>query len=344
MTSPFPIERVKAWLAEYAGTPLRVATQVGAAAPWDALIEAAGLTFLVEYKPSAGAEAVGAAIRQIAERTPRRARSLPLLVVPFMGEVGKALCSQAGVSWLDLSGNARITAPRLRIIVEGRPNRHARPGRPSDPFAPKASRITRMLLLDPETPVAQRDVVSRSGLDKGFVSRTLQRLTAGGFVERDSEGVIRVSQPAKLLAAWRAAYDFQRHHIIRAVVAARSGPDLLQRAAATLANAGLGYAATGLAAAWVYAPFSTYRTATLYVDQIPSSETMKLLGAREMAAGANLWLVVPNDTGVFTGSRRVDGIAVASPLQTYLDLAAQPERAEEAAEELRRVHLPWAEE
>jgi hypothetical protein len=99
-----------------------------------------------------------------------------------------------------------------------------------------------------------------------------------------------------------------------------------------------------LAAAWAYEPFAAYRTATIYVKQRPGTVTMKLIGAREAAAGANLWLVVPNDAGVFAETRALDGIPCVSPLQTYLDLKEQPERAEEATEALRRVHLPWASE
>jgi hypothetical protein len=339
---PPPIERILELLCEYTGLPLR--TRSESEAGWDAKFEGPGVTFLIEYKTVAGAESVGAAVRRITARVPGKTWTVPLIVVPFMGEVGKALCKQAGVAWLDLSGNAMITTPRLRIAIDGKPNLYARRGRPGDPFAPKASRVSRVLLSDPAAAIAQRDVVSRTRLDKGFVSRTLRRLETGGFVERETGGTIRVSDPAKLLAAWRAAYDFQRHRIIRAVVAARSGPDLLQQVASSLHDAQLRFAATGLAAAWVYAPFATYRIATLYLEREPASATMKLLGAREMTAGANLWLVVPADDGVFDGAREVGGIPVVSPLQTYLDLAAQPERAEEAAEELRRVHLSWAEE
>ena len=51
---------------------------------------------------------------------------VPLVAVPFMGEVGRMACEDLGVGWLDLCGNAHIVAPSLRIIVEGRPNRFFR--------------------------------------------------------------------------------------------------------------------------------------------------------------------------------------------------------------------------
>jgi hypothetical protein len=261
-----------------------------------------------------------------------------------MGEVGKELCRKAGMAWLDLSGNAQITTPRLRIMIDGRPNRYAQRGRPSDPFAPKASRITRMLLLHPGVAWSQSELVRKTEVDKGFVSRMVQRLEQAGFVTRDEHGLVRPAEPGELLAAWRAAYDFSRHDISRFVVAARSGQDVLDRASRALRNAEIRHATTGLAAAWAYEPFAAYRTATIYAERRPGEAPLKEMGAREAPSGANLWLVVPNDEGVFAEAREVDGIPCVSPLQTYLDLKDQPERAEEAAEALRRVHLPWANE
>jgi hypothetical protein len=34
-----------------------------------------------------------------------------------MGEVGRNACEEAGVGWLDLTGNAHIIAPGIRVIV-----------------------------------------------------------------------------------------------------------------------------------------------------------------------------------------------------------------------------------
>jgi hypothetical protein len=342
MNHEIPGPEIIALLSEHTDLLLRPSSgSTGIDRPWDLILEAPGLVFLIEYKTSASTEAVGSAIRQI-EIRPRRSGGIPLLVVPFMGEVGRDLCGHAGISWLDLAGNARITAPGLRIAIEGRKNPHLQRGRPSDPFAPKASRITRTLLLHPGIPYAQSDLVGATGLDKGFASRVLQRLRKAGLVERDPQGFIHVPEPARLLTAWRAAYDFFRHDVTRAVVAARSGPDVMQRVEEGLRTTDEPFAATGLAAAWSYVPFAAYRVATVYLQRRPSAALMKQIGAREMTAGTNLWLVVPTDPGVFAGRQTVDGLPCVSPLQTYMDLKAHPERADEAAAQLARKYLPWA--
>lgn len=57
--------------------------------------------------------------------------------------------------------------------------------------------------------------------------------------------------------------------------------------------------------------------------------------------GANVWLVVPKDVGVFHGQRKVEDIQCVHPVQVYLDLKGHPERATEAADELLRRELNW---
>jgi hypothetical protein len=62
-------------------------------------------------------------------------------------------------------------------------------------------------------------------------------------------------------------------------------------------------------------------------------------GFRSEERGANTWLVVPNDEGVFEGAEDRDGVPCVHPLQAYLDLKGQPERATEAAADLRKQLL-----
>jgi len=49
-------------------------------------------------------------------------------------------------------------------------------------------------------------------------------------------------------------------------------------------------------------------------------------------SGANISLIAPYDTGVLAGSREIDGIRIASAVQTYLDLLSFKGRGQEAAQ------------
>ena len=118
-------------------------------------------------------------------------------------------------------------------------------------------------------------------------------------------------------------------------VAARSGIALTHRVADTLHGLGVDHAATAMSAAWQYQRFASYRIATFFLAEWPSLETRERLGFRAEERGANLRLVVPNDAGVFEGPEIHEGVRCVHPVQAHLGLRAHPERAAEAADQLR---------
>jgi hypothetical protein len=270
-----------------------------------------------------------------------RRRAIPIVAVPFMGEVGRRACEEAGVGWIDLSGNARIIAEKLRVLREGQPNRFRSTCRTPDLFAPKSSRVARWLLMHPDIPLAQRTIASATGMDEGFVSRIVSRLLRNGWIVRDARRAVRLRDPGLFLDAWREAYRFEGHEVRAGHVAARSGEDLLGHVCRIFAARRISHAATGLAAAWAFTRFAAFRLATVYVSSDPPPGLLGRLGFRDDPRGANLWLVIPNDSGVFHGTVLKHGVRCVHPVQAYLDLKAQPERAAEASDRLRAELLTW---
>ncbi|TWT44522.1 MarR family protein [Phycisphaerae bacterium RAS1] len=268
-------------------------------------------------------------------------RAVPLVAVPYMGEVGARVCREHKVSFVDLSGNAEINAPGLRIHVAGKPNRFIRRGRPSSVFAPKSSRLARLMLQDPNRPWRQSELAEASQLGAGYVSRICKRLEEDRLVERRQDGAIRSRAPELLLEAWQAEYDFRRHDIRMGHIAAHTGDELARRLVGVFGELSVPYALTGLAAAWLLAPFAAYRLVTVYLRKPPGEKLLQRLKWHEEKRGANLWLVRPNDEGVFHGVESVGGVECVSPVQAYLDLRGLPERAEEAADHLRKERLQW---
>ena len=144
---------------------------------------------------------------------------------------------------------------------------------------------------------------------------------------------------ADLLDAWREAYDFSKHTIVRGHIAARSSDEILRRLGEHFDSAHLQHAVTGLAGAWLCTHFAGFRLVVFYVAQNPDPSVFQRIGFHEEQRGENVWLVVPNDAGVFLGSSRRDGLMCVDPLQLYLDLKNHPERSAEAAEHLRKAML-----
>lgn len=308
----------------------------------DLLLQAGPHLFLIEWKGAGSAAAIAKAIEVLQKGAAHLDSSVILLVgVTFMGKIGRRLCRDAHVCWLDLSGNAWIVAPGLRIQIDGQPNRYRPHGRPASAFAAKSARIARWLLIRASESMSQRELARATEMDEGFTSRIVRRLEEDDLIVRNDAGAISVRDPNLLLDAWQESYAFSQHNILRGHIATRSGEDLLRRLGEKLTECGVEHAATGLAAAWLMTHFAAFRTVTFYLHQPPRPELLRELGLREEPRGANVWLVTPKDAGVFHGAERFERIRAVHPVQAYLDLGGHPERAAEAATHLRSQLLHW---
>lgn len=308
----------------------------------DLLLRLGPYLVAVEAKSSSRAAAVAQAAES-ARAAARRAgwRVIPLVAVPFMGDVGAKVCAEQGVGFVDLSGNADINAPGLRVRVSGKPNLFVQRGRPSSVFAPKSSRVARIMLQDPKRSWRQTQLADASQLGPGYVSRICKRLEEDRLIERTAEGGVQPRDPNLMLEAWQSQYDFRRHDIRQGHVPSHSGEELARKLSEACGALSVPYALTGLAAAWLLAPFAGYRLVTVYLRKPAGDKLLQRLGWHEEKRGANLWLIRPNDDGVFYGSQTIAGVECVSPVQAYLDLRGLPERAEEAAEHLRKERLQW---
>lgn len=305
-------------------------------------IEIKDYDFLGVYRSSSKVTQVSRAIEEGRAAIKKRDdEKLPLVIVPYMGEVGREYCEKEGVSWLDLSGNASIKEDNLTIYIEGKENKYKRPGRPSNLFAPKSSRVTRFLLINYGESFKQSEIADGTELGKGYVSKIISGLEEDNLVIRDSEGV-KVKDPDLLLDAWREVYNFSSQEIEKGTVPAKSGQDVMKLVKKLFKKQNFEYAATGLAAGWCYTKFADFRTATFYIPYSVADTVKAELGFQQGQKGANLWLVNPQDNDVLRGRRRLEGVECVHPVQAYLDLiSGHPERSREAAEELRKEFLTW---
>jgi Transcriptional regulator, AbiEi antitoxin, Type IV TA system len=305
----------------------------------DAVLDAGGRRWLVEVKHSSSPSAVAAAADQLFRyRDVAAPDTMALLVVPYMTNAGAAAAGERGLNWVDLSGNARLRDNGLYVWVEGRPDQFPKRGRPSTPYAPKSSRVSRVLLLDPMRWWRQKDLAEETELDDGHISRVVRRLDEDGLLERHG-AEFRPRDPDALLDSWADVYRFDRHDMVTGHVTG-SGVELVAELHHRLADAGIGHAFTGLPAAWALGHHARFRVTSAYVDGDPrvAADAVSL---RRGEKGANVQLIGPDDEGVFQGSREADGYPCVSPVQVYLDLLHLPERAKEAADQLRHDKLLW---
>ena len=186
---------------------------------------------------------------------------------------------------------------------------------------------------------SQHELARLCGLDEGFTSRIVRGLEDQHLITRSKTGAVQVADYNTLLESWREVYDFSKHNIVRGHVAARSSDEILRKLAGKLTEDKIEHAATGLVGAWLWSGFAGFRLVVLYVADIPDDAQREAMGFHEIERGENVWLVQPDDAGVFQGSEPREGIACVHPVQVYLDLKNHPERSSEAAQELREKLL-----
>lgn len=303
----------------------------------DVIVEAGGRHWAFEVKSSSSPGVVAVAAAQFASYA-ELGDVVPVLVVPYMTPAGVKAADERRLNWIDLSGNASLRHDDLRIWVQGHPNRFMGRGRPASPFAPKSSRVTRSMLLDPMRWWRQKDLAEHTDLDPGRVSRIVRSLDDEHLVERHGQR-LRPMDPDLLLDAWVDDYRFDRHDIITGHYSG-SGLGLARELHVELSGAATDHAFTGLPAAWVLDAFAQFRLVSVYVTGDPRAAA-EAVGLRRNERGANVQLIGPEDRGVFDGQREIDGLPCVAPIQIYLDLGHLPERATEAAGQLRAAGSLW---
>jgi hypothetical protein len=106
---------------------------------------------------------------------------------------------------------------------------------------------------------------------------------------------------------------------------------------------GIEYAVTHEAAAQHYAPFLS--NVSRVRIRLPAGSVAEAglgeLSARPVSEGANLVVIDAKSPGGLLFRQRVDGVWLASPIQTYLDLVRAEGRSKELAEHLRRTRISF---
>ncbi len=253
-----------------------------------------------------------------------------LVVTRFASELTRDRLRKAGLSYMDLTGNAWISLarPGLLIATEGaaKDPSPTRRGTRSLKGA-KAARLVRAL-SDWRPPVGIRDLAKRAGTDPGYASRVTRLLEDEDLVQRDASGQIRTVDWQGLLRRWSRDYDVARTNRAVPLLAPRGVPAFLDR----LRQYDEPYAVTGSLAVPAAASVAPGRLASCYV-RVPERAGERL-DLRPVEAGANVLLLEPFDAIVFDRTREESGLTVVAMSQCVVDLLTGTGREPAEAESL----------
>ena len=276
-------------------------------------------------------------LRRAASTLPDDAEVVPILAARYLSPSTRARIAEAGVGYVDATGNMLVTADRPALFIADRgadrdPWRG--PGRPRGSLkGPPAARVVRAL-VDFAPPYTVPELSERAGASTGATYRAVEFLEQEGLVERQRYGQISDVRWRKLLERWSADYGFASSNAVTTYLEPRGLVTLTDR---LVSLADLDYVVTGSLAAERVAAYAPARLATIYVrDPSVAAEALDL---RPADTGANVALATGDYDVVFDRADTIDGLRVAALSQVAVDLLTGPGRNPSEAAAL----LDWME-
>ena len=251
-----------------------------------------------------------------------------MVVAPYLSPLVRERLVEAGLGFVDLTGNVRIvlSSPGLYIEASGADVNPVRSARPSRSLrGGKAGRIVRAL-IDREKPSGVRALATATGVNPGYVSRIVALLDDQALIERSGRGrIVSVDWP-RLLERWSQDAPLSSRGPQTMCLEPRGLAELTLR----LGTSSLRYAVTGTLAVSEFAPVTAAHLAVVYVDD--SHAAVSALGLRIAERGANVMLIEPEDEWVFEGRALRNGLSAVAVSQAVADLLTSPGRGPAEAE------------
>jgi hypothetical protein len=283
---------------------------------------------LVEVKGSGQPRIVRDAVNQLLRYQSELPGAYGVLVAPYISPQSARLCVENGIGYVDLAGNCRLSFGSVYVQRDGKPNPTPQRRELRSLYAPRTTRMLRVLLLNPKKSWRLQPLAQEAGVSLGQ-AYNVKKLLADREWIRSEEGGLRLADPRALLQEWSQHYTY-RKNVAHDFYSLDAPPEIERKLAAACRDAAMPYAFTGFSAAARLAPMVRYQRVMAYISGDPTP-VVTTLGLKEVPSGANVTLLSPYDDGVFYGTAEVGGLQMVAPVQVYLDLVGYRGRGEEAA-------------
>ncbi len=259
----------------------------------------------------------------------------------------RAVLRERRASYAAGDGELFVYAPP--VYVERPPRRKVVPvgAAPSAPFANRASRVPRWLLLHADEQPSFRELATRLELSEAMVSRTMRALADDGLVAIDSDPadarlrLARLPEPARLLDAFERAVAPRRPRRVTWEIGARDAPEAVTALQAAAHELKVPYAVGGVAGASFVRRAVEPIDVVVWIRQDDADRWAEELAASPSRPGPGRAIMqLTRDPFVLSLATKCNGIQVADPVQLYLDCRSAGERALEAADAIR-AEMGW---
>lgn len=264
-----------------------------------------------------------------------------VFIAPYISESTAQICKEQNVGYIDLSGNCFLKFSKYFISKEGKPNTRAKKRDLRSLYSPKAERVLRVLLANPEEKWKLQKLAKEADVSIGQASNVKKLLLDREWINVTSDG-LELEKPEFLLNEWQKNYSFRRNKRYD-YYSLEDNNSLEIKLAQTCKNDNVKCALTGFSALERLSPYIFNQRVMAFIEKNVEN-IADALNLKKVDSGANLMLLEPYDQGVFYDTKSFDSVNVATPIQTYLDLQGFRGRGQEAAEHLFKdvINKQWS--
>ena len=272
--------------------------------------------------------------------------TLPFLVAHSISSGAREVLQEEGIGYYDFGGTLFLPSRAAYIFIERPPPRKARKIFTSI-FEGQRARVVRAVFDKAPNWLSVKDLASELDVSPATTSATLSEMERRDWVEAEGLGpskLRRLSNGRMLLDEWSEyTADQPPPKMKRYYVSVASAEGLMRKLDAACRDAQVRYAVTGEAAAQLYAPYLS-NVAQVRCRLTPGRHGEEMLAdmdARSVSEGWNLGVIDVRSAADIDVGVRCDGIALAPPIQVYLDLLQGTGRSKEMAAHLRAERLDF---
>jgi hypothetical protein len=264
----------------------------------------------------------------------------PVAAAVYISPQGAAILRKSDFGYIDLSGNCYLAFDNVLIEKEGK--RNTRPStRPlKSLFAPRATRVARALLAEPQRAWRLDELARACSVSLGHAHNVVKHLADLAWVERDDHQRIRLSKAADLLETWCDSYRYHTNDIATYFSPERITRRLMAEIVHLVQREGRRYAFTMHSGGSLVATKVRIPAIHCYLEGDPAP-IAAALGLRPAEREGTVHFLSPYDPGVFYGLLEKGGLKIVSLPQLYADLLHYEHRGREQAEHLRREAMGY---
>lgn len=268
-------------------------------------------------------------------------RFYALVVAPYLSERNLNRLAEAGISGIDLSGNGAVIIPgRLFVYRTGEKNKFLSSAPIKNIFCGTSSLVARVFFSNPEyenVGEVLEEITKRGGRTTfSTVSKVLKSLEEELIIGRGAR--IRLLDAKKLLNEFRKIYRRPQKDARRIIGKVGDVSSALKKMSKNAETKNVKYVRDD-PAKYAVMPSSGASTVRIYTESV--SELLSGVDFTETLRFPNIELIETIDPTVYFDRRSMDGFYWSSPLKTYLELASEGKREQEAANQMIRRLLDF---